>query len=73
MDEQKVIDQIKGQMASQGVTLAELGRRVSPESANPRQTVHQYMAGRRSLFTGTGRAILDALGLEIVIQPKQNS
>ena len=71
MDEQTVVRQIEAHMATQGISQADLGRLVAPESANPRQTVHQYLAGRRSLFTGTGKAILDALGLEVVIRPKK--
>jgi hypothetical protein len=74
MDEQKIVDQIKEHMATQGVTQVELGRRVAPESAHPGQSIRQYLiVGRsgRSLLTGTGKAILDALGLEVVIRPKQ--
>ena len=70
MDEQAVVNQIQAHMAARGITQADLGRLVVPDSANGRQTIHQYLSGRRSLFTGTGRAILDALGLEVVIQPK---
>jgi hypothetical protein len=70
MDEQKVINQIQAHMTERGVSQAELGRLVLPESTSGRQTIYQYLTGKRSLFTGTGRAILDALNLEVIIQPK---
>jgi hypothetical protein len=31
---------------------------------------YAYLSGKRNFFTGTGKAILDALGLEVVIRPK---
>ena len=70
MDEETVLRQIKVHMAAAGISQLELGRRIAPESKNPGQSINQYLTGRRSLFTGTGRDILDALGLEVVIQPK---
>ena len=71
MDEEAIVRQIQQHMAAQGISQADLGRLVVPDSKNGRQTVHQYLTGRRSLMTGTARAILDALGLEVVIRPKQ--
>jgi hypothetical protein len=71
MDERDVIRQIEEQMVLQGVSQAELGRRLNPESNNARQVAYAYLSGKRNFFTGTGKAILDALGLEVVIRLKQ--
>ena len=71
MDETKFTEQLKAHMTEVGVSQADLGRKVLPDSANGRQTINQYLSGKRSFFTGIGMAILDALGLEVVIRPKQ--
>jgi len=71
MEEAKFTEQLKAHMAQANISQADLGRLIVPDSANGRQTVNQYLSGKRSFFTGTGRAILDALGLEVVIRTKQ--
>ena len=71
MDEQQVIHQIKAHMETQGITQAQIARQIMPDAKTPAQSLNQYFSGRRSLFSSTGRAILDALGLEVVIRPKK--
>lgn len=71
MDEEQVIRQIRTHMEAHGVTQAQLARQINPGAANAAQSLNQYFSGRRSLFSKSGRAILDALGLEVVIRPKQ--
>ncbi|WP_407570755.1 helix-turn-helix domain-containing protein [Deinococcus altitudinis] len=71
MDEEQVIRQIRAHMEAHGVTQAQLARQINPDAANAAQSLNQYFSGRRSLFSQSGRAILDALGLEVVIRSKQ--
>lgn len=72
MDERQVIEQIRAHMDAQNISQAQLARQLNPDAANAAQSLNQYFSGRRSLFSRSGRAILNALGLEVVIQPKRS-
>ena len=71
MDEEQVIRQIRTHMDAHDISQAQLARQINPDAANAAQSLNQYFSGRRSLFSQSGRAILDALGLEVVIRPRQ--
>lgn len=70
MDEEALIQQVREHMTKQGITQAELGKRVAPDSKKPRQSIHQYFAGTRGFLTGKWKIILDELGLELVVREK---
>jgi transcriptional regulator with XRE-family HTH domain len=53
-------------MKQKGINQAELARRLDVRP----QSVSQVFTGKRAVITTTLENILDALGLELVVQPK---
>ncbi|WP_034340852.1 transcriptional regulator [Deinococcus misasensis] len=60
--EQQLAEQLKTRMAQQGHTQESLGLAIDPAAKQPRQNIHQYLSGSRSLLVGTTLKILKALG-----------
>lgn len=54
-------------MREKGLTQAEYARRMGIS----RQQINQYMTGRRSLLTSTGKDLLESLGVRIRLEPIQ--
>lgn len=65
--DQKLRQQLRAEMARQGVTQAELARRLGVQPP----TVAQVVTGRRGHIPSSLVAILDELGLTLTVCPKE--